>query len=52
MSCRWFSTAVFPLKTCVLHLDLESDNHRGDETHTDREEVVGEVTVVQKQFMV
>lgn len=36
----------------MLHLDLESDNHRGDETHTDTEEVVGEVTLVQRQFMV
>ncbi len=36
----------------MLHLDLESDNHRGDETHTDTEEVVGEVTHVQRQFMV
>lgn len=36
----------------MLHLELESYNHRGDETHTDTEEVVGEVTLVQRQFMV
>jgi len=50
-----FSTALFPLKTYLLpvpHLNLESESHRGDETHTDAEEVVGEVTPVQRQFMV
>lgn len=36
----------------MLHLDLESDNRSRDETHTDTEEVVGEVTLVQRQFMV
>lgn len=56
--CYWerlFSIAVFPLKTyllSVLHLDLEPESHRGDETHRGTEEVVGEVTLVQRQFMV
>lgn len=36
----------------MLHLDLESYNHRGDETHIDTEEVVGEVSLVQRPFMV
>lgn len=36
----------------MFHLNLQPVNHKGDVTHTDTEEAVGEVTPAQRQFMV